>query len=122
MDKQHSDDELPDRVDEALEDRVLHGTPEPMQKTELPHLRLSMFPSGSSVRVRVGNPHALSELYECVYASADEANTAMLDCGILRREQIADMDEPAGVGIELPTLTAQQLEAAGLKRHGGGNM
>ncbi len=119
---EHAKDKLPDRVDEALEDRVLHGTSGPMQKTELPHLRLSMVSSGSSVQARVGNPHALSELYACVYASADEANTAMLACGILRREQIADMDEPAGVGIELPTLTAQQLESAGLKRHGGGNL
>ncbi len=113
---------LGDQMDAALEDRVLHGTGEPMLKTELPHLTLSMFPSGSSIRVRIGNPHAPSELYECVYESADEANTAMLDGGILQKDQIADMAQPAGVGIELPTLTAQQLESAGLKRHGGGNL
>ena len=93
-----------------------------MLKTDLPHLMLSMFASGASIRVRVGNPHAPSELYECVYESADEANMAMLDQGILTKEQIADMAEAAGIGIELPTLTAQQLEAAGLKRHGGGNL
>ncbi len=107
-----------DETNAALEDRV-H---EPMLKTELPHLALSMFASGQSIRVRVGNPHAPSELYECVYESADEANTAMLDNGILTNQQIPDMAKPAGTGIELPMLTAQQLEAAGLKRHGGGNL
>lgn len=81
-----------------------------------------MFASGSSIRVRIGNPHVPSELYECVYESADAANTAMLDSSILQREQIADMAKPAGAGIELFALTAQQLEAAGLKRHGGGNL
>ncbi len=111
-----------DTTNVALEDRVGSGTQEPMLKTELPHLVLSMFASGASIRVRVGNPHAPSELYECVYESADEANTALLDNGVLRQDQIADMAEPAGTGIELPTLTAQQLEAAGLKRHGGGNL
>ncbi len=111
-----------DSTNTALEDRVQNGAQEPMLKTELPHLELSMFVSGTSTRVRIGNPHAPSELYECVYESADEANTAMLDNNILGKEQIADMAQPAGTGIKLPTLTAQQLEAAGLKRHGSGNL
>ena len=98
----------------ALEDRV-H---EPMLKTELADLTLSMFTQGASTRVRVGNPHNSSELYEYAYESADEANNAMLDGGILTRDQIADMTQPAGTGIPLTGITVEQLEAAGLKRHG----
>ena len=97
-----------------LEDRVS----EPMLKTSLEDLTLSMFTQGASTRVRVGNPHNASELYEYAFDSADEANTAMLDGGILQKEQIADMAQPAGTGIELTGITVEQLEAAGLKRKG----
>ena len=98
----------------ALEDRV----DEPMLKTELAELTLSMFTQGQSTRVRVGNPHNSSELYEYAFESADEANTAMLDAGILRPDQVKNVSEPAGTGIALSGITVEQLEGAGLKRHG----
>ena len=98
----------------ALEDRV----EEPMLKTELAELTLSMFTQGASTRVRVGNPHNASELYEFAFESADEANTAMLEAGILRPDQIVDIEHPSGIGIELTGITVEQLEAAGLKRKG----
>ena len=97
-----------------LEDRV----EEPMQKTALADLTLSMFTQGASTRVRVGNPHNASELYEYAFDSADEANNAMLDAGILKRDQVADLAQPAGAGIPLTGITVEQLEAAGLKRKG----
>jgi hypothetical protein len=98
----------------ALEDRV----DEPMLKTELAELTLSMFTQGASTRVRVGNPHNSSELYEYAFESADEANTAMLDAGILQKDQVKDMNAPAGTGIALSGITVEQLEGAGLKRRG----
>lgn len=98
----------------ALEDRV----DEPMLKTELADLTLSMFTQGASTRVRVGNPHNSSELYEYAFDSADEANNAMLDGGILTHDQIPDISQPSGTGIPLTGITVEQLEAAGLKRHG----
>ncbi len=100
--------------DLALEDRV----DEPMLKTELADLTLSMFTQGASTRVRVGNPHNSSELYEYAFDSADEANNAMLDGGILTRDQVPDLSQPSGTGIPLTGITGEQLEAAGLKRHG----
>ena len=87
-------------------------------KTALGEMTLSMFVQGGSVRVRVGNAHNASELYEGVFDSADEANSAMLDAGILTASQVPDVAEPAGTGIALVGITVQQLEEAGLKRHG----
>ena len=98
----------------ALEDRVQ----EPMLKTELAELTLSMFTQGAATRVRVGNPHNSSELYEYAFESADEANTAMLNAGILSKDQVEDMNVPAGTGIRLSGITVEQLEGAGLKRSG----
>ena len=89
-----------------------------MQKTQLADMTLSMFTQGASTRVRVGNPHNSSELYEYAFESADAANTAMLDAGILRRDQVANMSDPAGTGIVLGEVTVEQLEGAGLKRRG----
>ncbi len=103
----------------ALEDRVVEdGVAEPMLKTELADMTLSMFTQGASTRVRVGNPHNSSELYEYAFESADAANTAMVDAGILRRDQVANFGEPAGTGIVLEGVTVEQLEGAGLKRKG----
>lgn len=85
--------------------------------TALADLTLSMFIQGSSTRVRVGNPHNASELYEQVYPSPDEANAAMLDGGILTPEQVPDPLKLAGTGVTLTGITVEQLEAAGLKRH-----
>jgi hypothetical protein len=102
----------------ALEDRV----DEPMLKTELADLTLSMFTQGAATRVRVGNPHNSSELYEYAFESADEANTAMLDAGILRRDQVEDVNAPAGTGIALSGITVEQLEGAGLKRRGASTL
>ena len=50
--------------------------------------------------------------------SAEDANTAMLDAGILTPDQVADVTKPVGTGIALTGITVEQLEAAGLKRHG----
>ncbi len=87
-------------------------------KTALAHLTLSMFTQGGSTRVRIGNPHNASELYEQVYGSPDEANTAMLDGGILTQEQVPNPTRLAGASIPLTGITVEQIEAAGLKRHG----
>lgn len=87
-------------------------------KTDLAEVTLSMFTQGSSTRVRVGNAHNASELYEQVYSSPEEANAAMLDGGILTGDQVSDPAQPAGTGITLTGITVEQLEAAGLKRHG----
>ena len=86
-------------------------------KTALANLTLSMFEQGASTRVRVGNPHNASELYELAFDSADAANSAMLDAGILTADQVPDTSKPAGTGIALGAVTLEQLEAAGLKRH-----
>lgn len=91
-------------------------------KTELRDVTLSMFNQGSSTRVRVGNPHNASELYEQIYSSPDEANTAMLDGGILTSDQVSDPNQLAGAGIALTGITVEQLEAAGLKRHGASTL
>ncbi len=84
--------------------------------TMLGDLTLSMFQQGSSVRVRVGSATAPSELYEYAFESADEANTAMLDAGILTKDQVPDVMQPAGTGIHLSGISAEQLKNAGLKR------
>lgn len=86
-------------------------------RTNLGTLSLSMFTKGQYVRVRVGDPHNATELYEHAYASADEANTALLDAGILTQAQVPDPTALAGTGIVLHDVTAEALEAAGLKRH-----
>ncbi len=91
-------------------------------KTELGELTLSMFGQGQSVRVRVGNAHNSAELYEHVFASADEANTALLDAEVLTPDQVPDPRELAGTGLTLTGITVQQLEAAGLKRHGSSTL
>lgn len=91
-------------------------------KTNLGSLTLSMFTKGQYVRVRVGSAHNATELYEHAYASADEANTALLDAGILSREQVPNPLELAGTGIVLENVTAEQLEEAGLKRHLGSSL
>jgi hypothetical protein len=87
-------------------------------ETSLADLTLSMFSQGSSIRVRVGNSHNSSELYESSYDSADAANSAMLEAGILTNDQVPDSSKPAGTGIPVSGITVEQLLASGLKRHG----
>ena len=98
------------------------STPEEIEDTTtgtvLADLTLSMFAQGSTIRVRIGNAHNSSEFYEAPYDSADAANTAMPDAGILIKDQIDDISQPAGTGIALRGLTVEQLLEAGLKRHG----
>ena len=98
------------------------GTDNQPVKTVLGELTLSMFQQGQAVRVRVGNPHNSSELYEFAYASADEANSALLDAGILSPDQVPDPAQLAGTGITLSGISVQQLEEAGLKRHGSSTL
>ena len=86
-------------------------------RTPLGHMTLSMFEKGQYVRVRVGSLHNATELYEHAYDSADEANTALLEAGILAKDQVPDPSQLVGTGIELTSVTAEQLEEAGLKRH-----
>ena len=83
-------------------------------KTELGELTLAMFEQGQSVRVRVGNAHNSSEMYEKAFDSADEANAALLDAGIVKKA----ITPEAGKSVVLTGLTVEQLEEAGLKRHG----
>lgn len=103
----------------ALESEPEERVGQPPIETELKNVTLSMFEQGKQVRVRVGNAHNASELYEQIYASADEANTAMLDGNILSKDQVPDPTALAGTGIPLTGVTAEKLAAAGLKRRGG---
>lgn len=101
----------------AVEIAPEDGSDDGNLKTELKDVTLSMFNQGSSTRVRVGNAHNASELYEQIYSSPNEANAAMLDGGILTSDQVSDSTQLAGTGITLTGITVEQLEAAGLKRH-----
>jgi hypothetical protein len=101
----------------AQED-IESSTPE----TALANLSLSMFTQGSSIRVRVGNAHNSSEFYEASYDSADAANNAMLDAGILTKKQVPNVSHPAGTGIAVSDVTVEQLVGAGLKRHGASTL
>ena len=89
---------------------------QPPIETELSNVTLSMFEQGKQVRVRVGNAHNASELYEQIYASADEANSAMLEGNILSPDQVANPTEVAGTNLPLTGVTTEKLTAAGLKR------
>lgn len=109
--------------DVSIEEREPEaGTDNQPVKTELGELTLSMFEQGQSVRVRVGNAHNSSELYEFAYTSADAANNALLDAGILTPEQVPDPAKLAGTGITLNGISVEQLEEAGLKRHGSSTL
>jgi hypothetical protein len=106
-------------IDELEPQEPEHDEP---LKTSLGELTLSMFQQGASVRVRVGNAHNSSEMYEHAFASADEANSALLDAGVLTKQQVPDMAQLAGTGITLHGVDVQQLEEAGLKRHGSSTL
>ena len=103
----------------ALESEPEERLGQPPIETVLPNVTLSMFEQGKQVRVRVGNAHNASELYEQIYPSAEEANAAMLDGSILSADQVSDTTKPVGTGITLTGITAEKLTAAGLKRRGG---
>ena len=94
------------------------GLPGGPVKTEMGAMQLSMFAQGTQVRVRVGDAHNGSEMFEGVYGSAEEANAALIEAGVLTAGQVEDSTEVAGTGVELQGVTVEQLEAAGLKRHG----
>ncbi len=81
-----------------------------------------MFEKGQYVRVRVGSAYNATELYEHAYTSADEANTALIDAGILTTNQVPDRSKLAGTGLQLNDVFAEQLEEAGLKRHLSSNL
>lgn len=87
-------------------------------KTELGELTLAMFEQGQSVRVRVGNAHNSSELYEKAFETADEANAALIDAGLLKKA----IEPQVGKPVALTGVTVEQLEAAGLKRHGASTL
>ena len=91
-------------------------------RTSLGAMTLSMFEKGQYVRVRVGSAHNATELYEHAYDSADEANTALIQAGILTKDQVPDSLKLAGTGIQLTDVSAEQLEEAGLKRHLSSNL
>lgn len=94
------------------------GLPDGPVGTEMGPLTLSMFAQGQSVRVRVGDAHNGSEMFEGVFESAEAANEALVDAGVLSAEQVGDGTGLAGTGVKLEGVTAEALEAAGLKRHG----
>ncbi len=84
-------------------------------KTLMGRPTLRLFAQGESVRVRVGDAHNGSEMFEGVYGSAEEASAALLEAGVLTAEQ---MEDASGTGVRLEGVSAEQMEAAGLKRHG----
>ncbi len=89
---------------------------QPPIETSLPNVTLSMFEHGSEIRVRVGNVHNASELYEQIYSSVEEANTAMIEGDILSADQVPDLGKLAGTGLPLEGITTEKLVNAGLKR------
>lgn len=98
------------------------GFSEGQVRTPLGAMTLSMFAKGQYVRVRVGAAHNATELYEHAFDSAEEANTALIDAGILSKEQVPDLSQLVGTGIQLPEVTAEQLEHAGIKKHLSSNL
>lgn len=88
-------------------------------KTQLGGMRLSMLEHGHEVQVRVGDARNSTEIYEAVFATADEAYEALLGAGVLRAEQVADRTTLLGAGVDLEGVTAEQLDEAGMKRKGG---
>ena len=46
----------------------------------------------------------------------------MLDAGILTSKQVPDPTALAGTSLPLRNITVEQLEAAGLKRHGSSTL
>lgn len=102
----------------AAEITVEDGSEVPDLQTQLGDLTLSMFVQGASTRVRVGNALNASELYERAFETTEEANSALLDAQVLTPQQVPDTGKLAGTGIALSGITVEQLEAAGLKRHG----
>lgn len=87
-------------------------------ETMLGELTLSMFQQGSSVHVRAGSPGSIAEVYEGIFEDATEANTALLDEGILTGEQVPDRDHLLGTGIPVSGVSSEQLLRAGLKQKG----
>ena len=100
----------------AFESEPEERSGQPPIETQLTNVTLSMFEHQGRVRVRVGNAHNASELYEGIYASAEEANTAMLDGDILADAQVPDPIALLGTNLPLTGITAEKLVAAGLKR------
>lgn len=84
-------------------------------ETMLGELSLSMFQQGSTVHVRAGSPGSIAEVYEGIYEDANEANTALLDEGILTADQVSDRDQLLGTGVPVSGVSAEQLMRAGLK-------
>ncbi len=102
--------------------QALKDTTATSVRTPLGNMTLSMFEKGQYVRVRVGSVHNATELYEHAFGSADEANAALLDAGILTHKQVTDPSKVVGTGIALEGVTAEQLEHAGLKKHLSGSL
>lgn len=86
--------------------------------TMLGDLSLSMFQQGSTVHVRVGNASAMSEMFEGIFEDANEANTALLDEGILSADRVPDRDQLLGTGVPVSGVSSEQLLRAGLKQKG----
>ena len=95
------------------EDEALEG---PTTGTPLVDDTLSMVQHGSTVHVRIGNARNASELFEKSYDSISEANQAMLDSGILKAKQVADVEKLAGTGLPVSSMTVEELEEAGFIR------
>lgn len=83
-------------------------------KTERGEITLTLIQQGASVHVRAGSAYNAAELYEGVYDSAEDANYELQKVGILNAP--ARLEAGAG-GLKLTSLTAEQLQRAGLKRH-----
>lgn len=87
-------------------------------ETMLGELSLSMFQQGASVRVRAGNAQAMSEVFEGVYESAEDANRSLLEEGILLADQVPDATAVVGTGVTISGVSVEQLRRAGLKQNG----
>lgn len=86
--------------------------------TMLGELSLSMFQQGSHVHVRAGSRGSIVEVYEGIYEDANEANTALLDEGVLPADQVTDRDKLLGTGVAVSGISSEQLLRAGLKQKG----
>ena len=94
-----------------------NGIEEGPVDTELRDLTLSMFQTGDQIRVRVGSPYNPANSYEGVFDTAEDANNALLEAGVIEPGQVSQRTEMLGTGIKLSTTTAEKLVAAGLQRN-----
>ena len=101
----------------SLEEQQLSSGVSREQVTTTPgDLVLSMLSQGDRVQVRVGSSFNAAETFEAVFDSAEDANSALIDAGVLTPEQSPNPSQLAGKGIALHGISTQQLVEAGLRQ------